>query len=75
MTISICPVCGSNYVNYLGYCFRCKRTTVDVPLCPKCSSDDVMKNGVARTVNGVLKQKNECNNCGKKFWLTKSSEK
>jgi hypothetical protein len=26
-----------------------------------------MKNGVVRTVNGVLKQKYECNKCGKIF--------
>ena len=33
----------------------------------------LMKNGVARTVNGVLKQKYECNKCGKKFRITISS--
>ena len=75
MTIPTCSVCGSNYVNYLGYCFSCKRTTVGIPLCPKCFSDDVMKNGSSRTVNGVFKQQYECNACGKKFRLTRSSEK
>ena len=69
-----CPVCGSNSVNYLGYCFICRRTTVGIPLCPRCFSDDVMKNGVARTVNGVLKQKYECNKCRKKFRITMNSE-
>jgi len=60
-----------NFVNYLGYYFRYKRTTVHIPLCPRCSLDDGMKKGVARTVNGVLKQKYECNKCGRKFQLTK----
>lgn len=27
---------------------------MSIPLCPKCFSEDVMKNGVARTVNGVV---------------------
>jgi len=66
MIVNACPVCDSGYINNLGYCFNCGRTTVGVPICPICGSFNVKKKGFRTLLKGK-RQRYKCKDCGRKF--------
>jgi hypothetical protein len=66
MSVTACRICGSGYINHLGYCFHCKRTTINLTICPSCDSVNVNKNGFRTLVKGK-RQRYQCMDCGRKF--------